>query len=1063
MPLQKGIENYSTLLIPIYRWIGEGGMSWEDVIDPYRTFLRYIEFVIDHRNGKSSTVIDMTKSTDTQPLYYLEPIKNKEGKLWFYLLHILIRNPNESTKMGVYFHWESIAVRKRKNLDENLANHQQLYQLAMNYLSFLSDETLKSFGLYYLKKKETFDVTVLHGLLFGRTRSQIQSILECLDQQKPNALGNWKDQCFVKDKTFHGGSNLYLLESLQFTGKFPTIDNTTFKVAHVMDQLRNVPIYNMEKQQERIQSGASGSFSSNVEMYNDIIKMMSCFNQKSFDDLEKAYSLRTPNTMSEYTQHVNQFHFDRLKLFRSLLELGAPKKLQGIYSVPLNALRQWMYAYRETHGKLYFFHRKSRKTGENKPYAFKMMMPQSSVFANWMHYLLEGIKNIEYSAERNNHLFLTLHDGSLSQFSNKTDLRHYCYLQGNFAVSKSYLLLLNKSMSLEGTYSQLPSRPDQISETRQNYSFWYCEEGMQFRKGKDSEALVTLKELLTTNTVEKTVIQVDPVTNKRYTVIKRSDLKFNLIIASNYMILEDSFASRFAIFNVFPGETDTEIDELKIARDLEQIVNPTYLSEFKEFNKDILCLTSLSNMAIGSKVTFPVITVGARIILLELVRILFTLPIFIVVHNRDIDRMIHAMTNKCIATSWISILTFEESPSYGSSWNWETLVEASKRQVITLEMIVWTFSQYFETFQNQMMQRLFEIISIRILKVDHDVTWWYSEMFRYVRPPGMLGYGLDLLSLFWKMDCYNGGNTAVGFATNRINGTDYVDFNYFVFRGSSQSALMEVFHKLIKGSTIYSAIDLGKFFSAPSPIVRCKKVLEYVLKDELSRALDLAFANRTMIAAKFRELATEAKIDPSKDHVGAIGIIQQFLMAREVNGVNREVKDGKSFHSLLPSIVYRAQEGLPVFKLIKKDMGGVELRVLVDCFRYPPNVLLKEGISRLSSLVYGKNQQKHVSILTDGIPTIVSITGSEDPHLYNYKWKGAQKTKQSVSFIQAMHEHSSDSEESDTEQEDNDFEKQIKTQERIHFGKMDYDEYMQRIWLKKHGITDEREISSFLK
>jgi hypothetical protein len=1057
---------YYTFYIPISRYFRTNATNWSDLKEIPRKLLQYVIFIVKHRRNtnkqsKDESIIDLEEDY-TWPLYYLEKCF-KNNLLQAYRIHLIFRTNHDSLEDGVEkslaIFREASASRKRNasSLDNPFGSQMDLVESLKWHVRSLEDSP--SFD--QIQSRAALDrLTSLDSI---GSKLVIQNLFETATKypretelKLPENLILLQDLSPLKMPLPHSNSILIpLIETI-----VPLSTQTNEPVIIEIDEVSG----NLEHPQRLRKLSINQS--------RDVIQSLVLYNEAEteFTQFPKLLASATSTTKYQSYKNALETHWKRgLTLFQAVISPNEPKEFKDRYSLPLNALRSWIFAGKS---QVYFFHRWSRSRKKMVPQPLKIVFEKESVFSNWTRYLLEGIVTIAYSSTKNNSPFLALFDGSLSQWSNRSDTettlyKHNVYLQGATNTSKTFLFTLNKSMSIPGTFHIWNGKGQDITDQRFNYMYWYADETISFtRTRSSSEPSGSMKTLLTSTLVEK--LTLDAASKEMSS--QSSDTKTTIAIASASSIPQESLRDLFAVFTMNPNEV--EIDNLKAAQTLGELSEPHKMKEFISFHQDLLSLVALSNLAITSRVFFPVNTVGARIVLLQLEKKLQRMPIWITVTPRDIDRILHVATNKCIANAWLQTLALEtqqnNSEFHGNPFSWSSLVECAKRQVITLEILLWSFSQYFETLMNQMVRNLLRKLEAHALRFHAQYKAFYSDVFGITTWNAHgYNYHLDLLALYYQYHCVpSSQHFNVGFAVRPGNDDDYVDLNYFAFESGKFADLMKMWGEMIGKSTVYGERDLTKLFDSPSPRFQCTRVLPYISKTMLESGLEVVATNkedfRTKLSEVKRECVTRNPLPPLEDIRKTLVSTVASFFEREISVLSQECRDGDSFHRNLPNHIYQKKSGLPMFRKSRKD-SHFEFEILVECFLLDPCDVLVSAIESMNHLVY---ESQEISIICNNTLRRVVLPSSQTPYIHNYMRETPKIHEESNSFVHSMHEHSSDDEEDVIHTESTNLNAklahQIKKEDRIYFGKMGFDEYFQRLWLEKHGVIEEDRMGKYL-
>lgn len=592
------------------------------------------------------------------------------------------------------------------------------------------------------------------------------------------------------------------------------------------------------------------------------------------------------------------------------------------------------------------------------PVRFRLFNPELSAISNFDLYMIECLNKLKYSAPGNNATFLCCFNGNLSQFSSDGGERHYVWLQGVPAASKSFILAELATLSIDETYGDMDDIGSQHSNTtqsRRSYARCYMDEGNKVfhsKDGKNGDELSKMKTMLSKNRLERTAMAFSDDKTERFTVQHQSEMLITIAASSNFTIYDEGLRDRFIIINVVPPTEKTLISELQIAKSLEDNINTSGEVQFRNFTKDLLACCAITNLAITQLAQFGINTIPSQVIGMVMAQHVYASFLPVNIEKRQLSRLIKSSGYQTIANSWLETMVLPGSIGHGKPFDKKYIIEAAKRQYTTLATTVLTFSQMFDSFRDQRVKvigySLFEkVFPLRkIIEEFYDVTFGLRYRFS-----GRLNYNTHLFALFDAGRVHDCALRKVSVGSDK-NGDRrvFTDFNYVTITGKSDYDIARKLQTMIKDEYIESVEDILALIRNNKHMIKPKKVLKYIEEKDVFSSMSNITTNKRSAQEHIREYMrskreykkpyTVSQMDDAADKL-------LFSMENVLVGM----QDGESYHEHAPSSVYKESIGLPMIKIESTQKDNARISFLIELFRLDPKRILIEAIESLSQFV----------------------------------------------------------------------------------------------------------------
>ncbi len=576
-------------------------------------------------------------------------------------------------------------------------------------------------------------------------------------------------------------------------------------------------------------------------------------------------------------------------------------------------------------------------------------------FTDWIESIYQGLLGV-FCCPLSclSHVFC-FYDGIRSQFERSSTLFKYIQLQGLGKFEQDLIVQILHSISIPGTYLYLDSGITQyIGQPSQAFQMWYDvantivnekRKTSSFRERIIQNSIVTVKEQL-----------VDGYQNKSTysNVLKTVELPMSVIrISTVSSVAEESIDPYKTILPPLLVDLSTEQKEVyKLMKQMQSFERVETI--FGIIMRSITWFANISRISNAIGLTQRPETLFARLVINQLINTILGFPILFVSSTEGIDRIVESCVNNAITNEWIRL----HKTQYPGT---NEIIQIHSRAALTLDIIVWSFCQYFPLFKNNLVETLMGSIFKTHLNIVQSIRLsravFLGPEFSDVSSVSLKTSKLDLLMAYYSFERGDLRGKAQFEPFTGNDGEEYVNLNYITISAKSFEELMGVFERLLSNRKDISREKIELFFSTPSPNIRAKDVRPFVKKSAIDFIIERGISNRKVIKAALRNwcnsngLAYERNTDMIEEKI-------RNLFGTELKVFDVFVKDGYPFHQSAPKYIYNEKIGLPLFNLTK-GKTGVQCRILTDCFQDSYDDILIQSIQSLSNLVK-KNERYEV-------------------------------------------------------------------------------------------------------
>ena len=600
-----------------------------------------------------------------------------------------------------------------------------------------------------------------------------------------------------------------------------------------------------------------------------------------------------------------------VEIFKEFVSKQLPQ-LSGMYPKAIVGLQRYALA---NNDKFSFEHRK---------------------FDEWIQYLYGGITKIFcYNCEDVPYVMF-LYDSLLSQFSTESPALKYLQIYNvNRSSIETFATHLQK-ISIPGTFMYLDRiASTHVSDISQAFQFWY-DTANTSNEGRSS---VLKEQILQGSMITIKVPETDSFGKKRV-VLKTSQLSNSLL---RFSMTGSKMLSNHVLTSI-PLRTmqNTDEEEIKLRRHLVSKFSSANEKKFIDSMQRTTFLVAISNLYISCGLYQPPEKLWARLVINQLIESLRNYPIMINITTEDIDRILVSMSNKAIAISWMAELEDEISIDR----LYDLLPKICKNSIITLDIIIWCFCQYFSLFKDFKVETILSTLYTQYINVPALVSssraFFLGSRFKDLNKTSLRS-PFDMIMAYYAFEYDTSIRSVAQFNKHLIDDIPFVDFNYVVMNFRSNQMLSSTIYSLMKDRMKFIGVDdVKNFFENASPLVYASNILPFIPKNRIDAIIDLLKLRRAETIEMLKKLNSD--VEPHE--------VEKILRERYppiYELLTKYMIDGDPFHSHSPIYFYDKSIGIPLFT-ISKIKGGIALAILTQCFDNSYSNLLIESIRSMKNL-----------------------------------------------------------------------------------------------------------------
>lgn len=1092
MKIITNVDKILGLYIPTESWFSANSVYWNEIKGKARFLLSYLNLITTLIGSKKQKKLntppkptDENAETDESekhgPLFYLQILEDEKCEYPNYIIYILLRDGGKEFTEAIdvsiddlNIKYEKELLQKRKNMvvekkrkrDDILTcitSPAQLKDILKIYIKDIPILDLKAFKLNSITTDKVLVPEQVESIF------KLDFITLLLKKSNLNTknfdsfLGGWN-----KTKKRVGIPNDFIelndVDFLSVDKRLPhcDMDKQYINMIGIIYKFKDKSTIDGELlkavKNDQLDLAFNESDTGGIKSYNDIFGLIQNYNTPDFKKLESAFGnvVTTSDLRDNYRPLVDEYLDTKLDLFLKIISKTAPEKVTSLYPLPVAALLKWVYINRYDNKEIMLFQKKT-KDGEYVLQNFSMFIEGLNAVSNFTVYFIKVLNNIEFSTPYNNNVFLCTFTSQLGQYSSDDEnLAILNHIQGLPGVSKSHPLGKLKAFSIDDTYNDMDdagSSHKDTTSTRRTYSSLISDEAPDSicsTNMKDLDAQNKMKKMITTKKISRVSMRFSSDGKDRFTEEHKADMRIVYNGASNHQIENKGLKDRFTIHNVYTSKDHDEIDDLKLAKAMEDIMKPKAAKESKDFVKDCLFLVAISQLAITTKSQFPVTTNVARIVLSDLKRDLLNSNLIINITKREIDKITKSATDKTILNSWLQVMALKDSTGYGKVLSKELILEAAKWQCVSLQTTVLALSELFETFQNQVVKKTIEIVFEILFPVKQLVENFYKNNYGLVYKMNKLNYHHHIFALLSEER--NAFNLRMVMTDREL-----FDPNYITFTTTSEATAVSTIYDHLEKISIFESKQVSKALKKSEYFMRPETVFKFIDKFELISYVNTIVKQKAKYTELIQKFFTEKgykkpyTIDEMEDavfHVHSSTDIMQYITS-----------DGECFHSSCPHLTYNIENGLPIIKVDSKKKDAVKISFLIEAFRTDARDVLIDCIKNLGKFVVEPTQV----LITYGAelkPITIHPIENTNPSMINFYKK---KKIGSDDILNAMHgiDETIDTPEGEYPTPTIDFINQTKLDNVIDFGGLSLDNFFWRLHLDQYG-SSERETNKYI-